>query len=118
MDYNFYINSKLNKNFLKSIGKNKMNYKQQIMLTQSVIYELLSTEITFECGLITNLNFNYITNTDSNSRKDNCIRYSLFNFAEKELNNEDKYYLINEDYHNKKDVKIIWKEKNKMLEEF
>jgi len=118
MDYNFYTNSKLNKNFLKSIGKNKKNYQKQIMLTQCVIYELLSTENAFECGLITNLNFNYISNIDLNSRKDNCIRYSLFNFAEKELNNEDKYYLINEDYHNKKDVKIIWKEKNKMLEEF
>jgi hypothetical protein len=118
MDYNFYINSKLYKNYLKSIIKNRIDNKQQIMLTQSVIYELLSTENTFECGLITNLNFNYITNIDLNSRKDNCIRYSLFNFAEKELNNEDKYYLIDEDNNNKKDIKIIWKEKSKMLEEF
>jgi len=118
MDYNFYINSKLNKNYLKSIAKNQMNNKQLIMLTQSVIYELLSTENAYEYGLITNLNFNYITNIDLNSRKDNCIRYSLFNFAEKELNNEDKYYLIDEDNNNKKDIKIIWKEKNKMLEEF
>jgi hypothetical protein len=118
MNYNFYINSKLNKNYLKSITKNQMDNKQQIMLTQSVIYELLSTENTFECGLITNLNFNYITNIDLNSRKDNCIRYSLFNFAEEELNKENKYYLIDEDNNNKKDIKIIWKEKNKMLEEF
>jgi hypothetical protein len=118
MNYNFYINSKLNKNYLKSITKNQIDNKQQIMLTQSVIYELLSTENTFECGLITNLNFNYITNIDLNLRKDNCIRYSLFNFAEKELNNEDKYYLIDEDNNNKKDIKIIWKEKSKMLEEF
>ena len=118
MNYNFYINSKLNKNYLKSITKNQIDNKQQIMLTQSVIYELLSTENTFECGLITNLNFNYITNIDLNLRKDNCIGYSLFNFAEKELNNEDKYYLIDEDNNNKKDIKIIWKEKNKMLEEF
>ena len=121
MNYNFYINSKLNKNYLKSIAKNQIANKQQIMLTQSIIYELLSTENIYECGLITNLNFNYITNIDLNSRKDNCIRYSLFNFAEKELNNENKYYLIDEDNNNnnnKKDIKIIWKEKNKMLEEF
>ena len=118
MDYNFYINSKLNKNYLKSITKSQMENKQQIMLTQSVIFELLSAENAFESGLITNLNFNYITNIDLHSRKDNCIRYSLFNFSEKELNNEDKYYLIDEDNNNKKDIKIIWKEKGKMLEEF
>jgi len=118
MDYNFYINSKLNKNYLKSITKNKIDNKQQIMLTQSIIYELLSTENSFESGLITNLNFNYITNIDLNTRKDNCIRYSLFNFAEKELHNKDKFILIDEDNNNKKDIKIIWKEKNKMLEEF
>ena len=118
MDYNFYINSKLIKNYLKSIPKNQMENKQQIMLTQSVIYELLSTENVYDSGLITNLNFKYITNIDLNTRKDNCIRYSLFNFAEKELNNLDIYYLIDEESNNKKETKIIWKEKTKMLEEF
>ena len=88
-----------------------MDYKQQIMLKQSVLYELLSTENIFEYSLITNLNFNYFANINLNSRKDNCIRYFLFNFDEKELNNEDKYYLIDEDNNNKKDIKLFGKKK-------
>ena len=116
MDYNCYINEKLNINYLKSITKSQWGNKQKIMLTQSVIFEFLSTKNIEDCGLITNFNFKYITNIDLNSRKDNSIRYSLFNFAEKESKEENKYYTIEEN--NKNNVKIIWKEKNKMLDEF
>ena len=126
MDYNFYINSKLNKNYLKSITKGQHHNHQLILLTQSVIFELLSTENIENYGLITNFNFKYITNINVNLKKENSsIKNSMFSFVEKDTskyNEDDKSYNNNEiliEGQNKKDnIKIIWKEKNKILEEF
>ena len=120
LDYNFYENSKLNIDYLKSISKFQNN-KQIILFTQSAIYELLSTEKIENCGLITNFNFKYITNINLNKKKENSsIKKSMFAFIEtvKRNEEEDSNYDIliegDEDNNNK----IIWKEKNKILEEF
>ena len=77
LDYNFFINSKLNQHYIKSLPKNiKLNH-QQVILTQSVIFELLSTEKIEDCGLIANLYFKYVTNINLNSEK-NPIKNTLF----------------------------------------
>ena len=55
-------NTKLNQSYLKSLLKNIKLNNQQVILTQSVIFELLSTENIEDCGLITNLYFKYLTN--------------------------------------------------------
>ena len=122
MDYNFYLNSKLNTNYIKSITKGQ--HLSAKPLTQSVIFELLSTECTQEnSGLITNLNFKYITNINIDSKADNsAIKNSMFSFADNEMKNfkqkifESKDILI-EDENITDNIKIIWKEKNKVLDE-
>ena len=122
MDYNFYLNSALNTNYIKSITKGQHLIEKQ--LTQSVIFELLSTEcIEDNTGLITNLNFKYITNINIDTKADNNgIKNSMFSFADHEMKNfkqkifESKDILI-EDNNIKDNVKIIWKEKNKLLED-
>ena len=131
MDYNFYVNSKLNINYLKSITKERHENQQLIIFTQSVIYELLSTEKIESRGVITNFRFKYITNINFNPKKDNSsIKNSMFSFIEKSHNLEKQFTdnIINNNNNNneiliegenKKDnIKIIWKEKNKILEDF
>ena len=121
-EYNFYLNSNLNNNYIKSITKGQHLKARQ--LTQSVIFELLSTECTQDnSGLITNLNFKYITNINIDSKIDNnAIKNSMFSFADTEMKNfkhkifESKDILI-EDENIKDNLKIIWKEKNKVFEE-
>ena len=122
VEYNFYLNSNLNNNYIKSITKGQHLKARQ--LTQSVIFELLSTECTQDnSGLITNLNFKYITNINIDSKIDNnAIKNSMFSFADTEMKNfkhkifESKDILI-EDENIKDNLKIIWKEKNKVFEE-
>ena len=122
MDYNFYLNSNLNNNYIKSITKGQHLSPKQ--LTQSVVFELLSTECTQDnSGLITNLNFKYITNINIDSKTDNsAIKNSMFSFADSEMKNfkqkvfENKDILI-EDENIRDNLKIIWKEKNNVLEE-
>ena len=131
MDYNFYVNSKLNINYLKSITKERHENQQLIIFTQSVIYELLSTEKIESQGVISNFKFKYITNINFNPKKENSsIKNSMFAFIEKSHNLETHFtYNINNNNNrnndiliegeNKKDnIKIIWKEKNKILEDF
>ena len=123
MDYNFYLNSKLYSNYIKSITKGHI--LKATTLTQSVIFELLSTECIEEnYGLITNINFKYITNININSKIDNnSIKNSMFSFADNEMKQfkqeifEKKYLLIKDEDIND-NIRIIWKEKNIVLEEF
>ena len=125
MDYNFYIDSKLNINYLKSITKEQLLNDQFKTFTQSVIYELLSTEKVENFGLISNLSFKYLTNININPKKDNkSIKNSMFSYVEEKMKNDEQKYSINKndifiEGENKNDnIKIIWKEKNKILEEF
>ena len=122
MNYNFYLNSKLYYNCINSIIKE--NHLNEIELTKSVIFELLSTEcIQDNFGLITNINFKYITNININSKIKNSIKNSMFSFANNEMKNYrqeifKKKYILIEDENVNDNIKIIWKEKNKVLEEF
>ena len=123
MDYNFYLNSELYSNYIQSITKGHQLIATE--LTQSVIFELLSTECTHDnIGLITNINFKYITNININSKiNNNSIKNSMFSFANNEMKQFkqeifEKKYLLIEDENINDNIKIIWKEKNKVLEEF
>ena len=130
MDYNFYVDSKLNKNYIKSVLKHQRENDQQIMLTQSLIFELLSTEDIEDCGIITNINFRYITNINLNSKNEkNAIKFSLFNIntPEDEDNDEKQQNMINntnedkpiiEEKNDKNLIRIICKDKNELLIEF
>lgn len=136
LDFNFYMNSKLNENFIKSIIKSQLIQSQQILLTQSVIYEILSTESIEDYGLIENLNFKYISNANMLSRNDNSIKKSMFNFAKNEIkydkNNETLSPELNNfkkenkgsisisktnDNDNNNDIELIWKERNLLMDD-
>ena len=51
--------------------------KEQTRLTQNILYELISSECIDDYGLITNLNFKYITKIKNNSKK-NSVKYTIF----------------------------------------
>ena len=82
MDYDFYKDSKLIGNYKKNVSKksNPNADKEQILYTESIIKELLSTELVSDYGFITNLNFNYLTNINLNinSNKNNYIQQAIF----------------------------------------
>jgi hypothetical protein len=136
-DFNFYMNSKLNENFIKFIIKSQLVQSQQILLTQSVIYEILSTENIEDYGLIENLNFKYISNVSFLSKNENSIKKTMFNYAKNEIkydkNNETSNpelnnikkekkgstkinMTIDNDFNN--DIEIIWKERNVLMDDF
>ena len=137
LDFNFYMNSKLNENFIKFIIKNQLIQSQQILLTQSVIYEILSTENIEDYGLIENLNFKYISNVSFLSKNENSIKKTMFNYAKNEIkydkNNESLYPELNNfkkdnkgqaninkalDNDANNDIEIIWKERNILMDDF
>ena len=124
MDYNFYLNTKINLNFLKSIKKEKYADEKMMLITQCALYELLSTDNVHYDGLITNFHFNYITNIKCNEKKENnSIKNSMFWFIDKvkkdkEQKSENNEMLIEGENNNNDNIKIIWKEKSSMLEEF
>ena len=121
MDYNFYINSIINENLIKSIIKSRQT--QQILLTQNVIYELLTSENIEDFGLISNLNFKYITNINLNSKKENSIKISIFKYSKKEIEYNKNELLIHKnkmilkEENNNSDIEIIWKERNLLMDE-
>jgi len=82
IDYDFYKDSKLIGNYKKNVSKksNPNADKEQILYTESIIKELLSTELVSDYGFITNLNFNYLTNINLNinSNKNNYIQQAIF----------------------------------------
>ena len=118
IDYDLYKNSKLMKNFLKKFYNKSLTNedKEQIFYTKSIIKELLSTELVDDYGLITNLNFNYITNINLNKNKQNknYIQSAIFKRVEEMMKNKmDENLNIN-------DIKIVFKNKNiimKIIEE-
>jgi hypothetical protein len=137
LDFNFYMNSKLNENFIKFVIKSQLIQSQQILLTQSVIYEILSTENIEDYGLIENLNFKYISNVSFQSKNENSIKKTMFNYAKNEIkydkNNESLYPDLNNIKKNNKgqpninkaldndvinDIEIIWKERNNLMDDF
>jgi hypothetical protein len=116
MDFNFYIKSKLNDNFINSMNKKKYLSPQQLSLTQSIIYELLTTENVDDYGIVYNLYFKYITNINLRAKKNNSIKRSMFRYDE---NNEEDNYL---NYYNKiiiynNNTKIVYKGRNHLVDE-
>ena len=83
--------------------------KEQILYTKSIIKELLSTELINDYGLITNLNFNYITNI--NIDKKNYIKKAIFKKVEEmkksQISNNKENRNLNID-----NIKIVFKNKN------
>ena len=118
IDYDFYKNSKLMKNFLKEFSNKSLSNedKEQILYTKSIIKELLSTELVDDYGFITNLNFNYITNINLNKTgiNNNYIQSAIFKRVEEMIKNK------NDENLNIDDIKIVFKNKNiimKIIEE-
>ncbi len=136
-DFNFYMNSKLNENFIKFIVKSQLIQSQQILLTQSVIYEILSTESIEDYGLIENLNFKYISNVSFLSKNENSIKKTMFNYAKNEIKYDKNNESLSPELNNFKkenkgqaninktidndvnnDIEIIWKERNILMDDF
>ena len=127
MDYDFYKDSKLIKNFNRNFSKktNTHEEKEQILYTKSILQELLSTELVSDYGFITNLNFNYITNINLNNPNGNknYIQSAIFKKVEemnkKRMNEELIDKSVKEDF-NVENIKLVFKNKNlimKKLEE-
>ena len=114
-DYNLFYNSKLVKNFLKSLDKAFFNVdKDQILYTKSIIYELLSSELINDFGFVTNLNFNYLSNINLNSKgKNNAIQKGIFKQA---LNLRKKELKLISDKKDENIMKFVWKQKNLVME--
>jgi len=114
-DYNLFFNSKLLKNYLKSLYKKSSNIdKEQIFYTKSIIYELLSSELINDFGLVTNCNFNYLTNINLNSKdKRNSIQKGIFKQAFNLKKKEQKLILDKKD---ENEMKFVWKHKNLVME--
>ena len=122
MDYNFNIKSKLNQNFLKFVKKNKTMPIQQAQLTQSVIYELMSAENIEDYGLLPNINFKYISNINLKKNSSNSIKRAIFRYKEnkneeKKDNNINNKVIMKEDEDNKIKIKVMYKERNSLLDE-
>jgi len=126
IDYDFYNDSKIIKNFEKIFSKRSNNNqdKEQIIYTKSILKELLSTELISEYGIITNINFNYITNIrNMEIDNKNYIQLAILNKIEKMVTerkivdiskkNNIQNLIVN-------NIKIVFKNKNlimKRLEE-
>ena len=113
IDHDFYKDSKLIKNIENNFSKKLImsENKEQILYTKGIVKELLSTELINDYGLITNLNFNYITNI--NIDKKNYIKKAIFKKVEEmkksqiSNNNNKENRNLNID-----NIKIVFKNKN------
>ena len=114
-DYNLFFNSKLVKNFIKSLSKSSFNIdEEQIIYTKSIIYELLSSELINDSGFVTNLNFNYLTNINLNSKgKNSAIQKGIFKQA---LNLKKKELRLISDKKDEYVMKFVWKHKNLVMD--
>lgn len=114
-DYNLFFNSKLVKNYLKSLGKKSYDInKDQILYTKSIIYELLSSELINDFGLITNWNFNYLTNINIDSKNNNnSIQKGIFKQAFIIKKSEQNFIFDKKD---ENILKFVWKHKSLVME--
>jgi len=110
LEYNLYIDNPLIKNFNNSLKKGKIKNDNEEKFTRDVIYELLSTENIFDEGLVTNLNFGYISYLNLNESK--AIKNALFN---KIINSDQKNFNMKQrlkDDQRRSLIKLILKNKN------
>ena len=127
LDYKMYNYSKIIKKYDKYIIQITNNNRQQNRLTQNILYELLSTENLSDYGLVTNLNFKYVSNIKAGI-KENSIQYVLFknvlnkykgkneDLNENEINIKDMYLILNDE--DKQNTNLILKQKNELMELF
>ena len=122
MDYDFYKDSKLIGNYKKNVSKksNPNADKEQILYTESIIKELLSTELVSDYGFITNLNFNYLTNINLNinSNKNNYIQQAIFIKVQEIKNIKMKNPIFPNNKRkdiDEENIKIVFKNKNLIM---
>jgi hypothetical protein len=116
-DYNIYEYTDIMKKYNHYVGRLENIDKEQANLTRNILYELISTECIADYGLITNLNFKYVTNIKSDSKL-NSIKYTMFeNIKNKQIKENPK---INEEIDND-DIpikKLVLKRKNVLINIF
>ena len=114
-DYNTYEYSIIIKKYNNYVEQLDNMNKKQIKLTKNILIELISTECIGDYGLITNFNFNYVTNINADLNK-YSIKYTMF---ENIINNK-KQKLKNlkdeNDIKNEQTKKIVLKGKNVLLD--
>ena len=106
----FYSDSPLIKDYNNSLKKGKIRNKNEEKFTREVIYELISTENALDDGLVTNLNFAYISYLNMDEYK--SIKNALFNnevdFTRENFNMKQKF----KDDQRKSFIKLLLKNKN------
>ena len=126
LNYKMYNHSKIIKKYDQYVTQVANIDKDQTRLTQNILYELLSTENISDYGLISNLNFKYVSNIKA-ELKENSIQNALFiNVINKmkgkkdDLNdsqiNINDVFLILKDGDEKQNIKLILKQKNELME--
>ncbi len=128
LDYKMYKYSKIIKKYDQYVTQVVNIDKDQTRLTKNILYELLSTENISDYGLISNLNFKYISNIKA-ELKENSIQNAMFTNVinkmkgknddtnESELNVNDVFFFL-KDGDEKKNIKLILKKKNELMESF
>ena len=128
LDYKMYNYTKIIKKYDQYVSQVVNINKEQTRLTQNILYELLSTENISDYGLISNLNFKYISNIKAEF-KENCIQHAMFknvinkmkgkndDLNESEININD-VFLMMKDGDEKQNIKLILKQKNELMEIF
>ena len=116
-DFDMYEYSKIMKKYNDFVEPIKNKNKVQARLTENVLYELISTECISDYGLVTNLDFKYVTNKNA-SLTQNSIQYTTFgNIKHKQIKKDDKHKQDNEEDSEKKHTKkLILKRKNILLD--
>jgi len=128
LDYKMYRYSKIIKKYDQYVTQVVNIDRDQTRLTKNILYELLSTENISDYGLISNLNFKYISNIKA-ELKENSIQNAMFinvinkmkgkndDTNESELNVNDVFFFL-KDGDEKKNIKLILKKKNELMEYF
>jgi len=128
LNYKMYNHSKIIKKYDQYITQVVNIDKEQTRLTQNILYELLSTENISDYGLISNLNFKYVSNIKA-ELKENSIQNALFinvinkmkgkidDSNDSQININD-VFLILKDGDEKQNIKLILKQKNELMEYF
>ena len=120
IDFNFFNDDKFLNNFLKLIREESSSkFKEQIIPTKSIIYEFLSTEMVTDYGFITNLNFNYLSIFNFQSKeKMNSIQNGIFRVIKKngiKLNDLGDELLVNKLNHEPENIKFVYKNKSLIM---
>ena len=113
-DYNMYEYSEIIKKYNNYVEQLENIDKKQIKLTKNILIELISTECIDDYGLITNLDFKYVTNIKADS-KEYSIKYTMFESILNDKNQKLKNLKDEKDIKNEKSKKLVLKGKNILL---